>query len=134
MKNLIPVIAISIVTIIGCAHCGPERDAAPNIRTQPGIEYCSAMCSKFEELQCTGYYEPITIDCTKDKAYQDMPECQLALALIPPDADISGTDAGLTQLPCTKFCEYEMKNSVQLNPKCLSENLKSCDTIETVCN
>jgi len=26
-----------------------------------------------------------------------------------------------------------MSNSVQLNPKCLSENLKTCDEIETIC-
>lgn len=38
------------------------------------------------------------------------------------------------KMSCKEFCEYEMRNSVQLNPKCLVENLKECSEIETICN
>lgn len=113
------IIMILAVISIGCAHCGPPEET-PYIRTQPGIEYCGAMCQKFEDLKCTGYYEDIEIDCSSDPVYMDMQECKDA-------------DGGLAKLTCTRHCEYEMKNSVQLNPMCLSENLLVCSEIETIC-
>jgi hypothetical protein len=41
------------------------------------------------------------------------------------------TDGGV--ITCTEFCEYELKNSVPLNPQCIVETLKTCDEIETIC-
>ena len=58
---------IGFVGFVGCAHCG-QSDDAPYIRTQPGIEYCGEMCQKFTDMKCTGYYEPLAIDCKKDLA------------------------------------------------------------------
>ena len=88
-----------------CYNC-VAKEAPPNIRVQPGIDYCDAMCQKFTELQCTGYYEPL-----------EMPL----------------SDGGIETMSCVSFCEYQMNQSVQLNPKCLAENLKTCDEIETIC-
>lgn len=103
---------------IGCAHCGP-KNSEPYIRIQPGIEYCGAMCDKFKELGCTGYYEDIPIDCASDPIYTTMPQC---------------LDSGTSSMTCKEFCEYTMNNSVQLDPECLSKNLIICSDIETLCN
>jgi len=118
MKNIFSAIVV-VLSFIGCAHCGPQADD-PNIRTMPGIEYCGAMCQVFKDKECVGYYEDIEIDCSSDPIYMEMKQCR----------DANG---GIAQLSCTEFCEYEMKNSVQLNPKCLSENLLVCSEIETIC-
>lgn len=120
MKNISIIALFVLFTSLGCAHCGPKSGDEPNIRTMPGIEYCGAMCKKFEDLKCTGYYEPIEIDCSSDPSYMDMKECQV--------------DGGIVNILCTSFCEYEMRNSVQLDPRCLSENLAVCSEIETLCN
>lgn len=106
------------LSLIGCAHCSGTKEEDPYIRTQPGIEYCNAMCQVFQDKQCTGYYEDIEIDCSTDDIYAKTMQCN---------------DAGMVILTCTQFCEYEMKNSIQLNPKCLSENLKDCSDIELIC-
>ena len=119
--RFIPAI-IAAISLVGCAHCGPNQNDEPYIRTQPGIEYCGAMCQKFTDLNCTGYYEDLDIDCSSDPAYKTMEECIVA-----------GEDAGMVKLTCKRFCEYEMTNSVQLNPKCLSESLQTCAEIETIC-
>ncbi len=111
-------IMVILLSLVGCAHCGPKDE--PNIRTQPGIEYCGAMCQIFTDKQCTGYYEDIEINCFSDPAYMDMKQCE-------------ATEDGMAVLTCTEFCEYQMKNSVQLNPQCLSENLLVCSEIEEIC-
>ena len=103
-------------TTLSCAHCSPG-EAEPNIRVQKGIEYCKPMCQKFTDLKCVGYYEDIVIDCSKDPVYKNTMDC--------PD--------GSATISCTQFCEYEMKNSVQLNPKCISETLTTCSEIENIC-
>jgi hypothetical protein len=113
-------IVVIVASLVGCAHCGPKDGDEPNIRTQPGIEYCGDMCKKFKDLNCVGYYEDIEIDCASDPTYMTMPTCQ-------------ASDGGIVNLTCKEFCEYEMKNSIQLNPKCLSENLMVCSEIETIC-
>ena len=106
--------------MLGCAHCSPKDSGPePYIRTQPGIEYCGSMCDKFKELKCTGYYEDIPIDCSSDPAYATMAQC---------------AEGGMSSMTCKEFCEYEMKNSVQLDPMCLSQNLVICSEIETLCN
>jgi hypothetical protein len=38
-----------------------------------------------------------------------------------------------SKMTCTEFCEYEMKNSVDLKPLCLSVNLTKCEDIEVIC-
>lgn len=110
---------IIFFSLVGCAHCGLRGDE-PNVRTQPGIEYCGAMCQVFKDKQCTGYYEDIDIDCASDPIYATMEQCKMA-------------DGGIATLTCTQWCEYEMKNSVQLNPQCLAENLVVCTEIEEIC-
>lgn len=112
-------VMVIMLSFVGCAHCGPKNDE-PNVRTQPGIEYCGAMCKVFEDKDCVGYYEDIEIDCTSDPIYMTISQCQVA-------------DGGMAKLTCTEFCEYEMRNSVQLNPQCLAENLLVCEEIETIC-
>jgi hypothetical protein len=112
------ILALIFLSFLGCAHCSPQNGEEPYIRTQPGIEYCGAMCQKFTDLKCTGYYEDIQIDCNQDPIYFQTMQCD---------------DAGLVTLNCTQFCEYEMHNSVQLNPQCLAENLVVCDDIEKIC-
>ena len=48
-----------LFTFLGCAHCSSTNSDTPNIRTMPGEEDCGAMCDKFKELNCVGYYEDI---------------------------------------------------------------------------
>jgi hypothetical protein len=90
--------------LLACLNCSGE--SKPNIRTQPGIEYCEAMCNKFKELQCVGYYE---------------------------DLQVPLEDGNTETFTCVQFCEYEQRNSVQLNPKCLVEQLTNCADIELIC-
>jgi len=112
---------VILLSLVGCAHCGPKNGEEPNIRIQPGIEYCDDMCKVLEEKQCVGYYEDIEIDCASDPIYATMEQCQLV-------------DGGMAKLTCVEFCEYEMSNSIQLNPQCLAENLIVCSEIEEICN
>ena len=93
-------ILLFMLVSMGCAHC--RQQDQPNIRTQPGIEYCGQMCSLLKSKDCKPYYE-----------------------------DVPTEDGGT--MTCQAFCEYELKNSVPLNPKCLVENLKDCSQIETIC-
>lgn len=91
--------------LFNCSNC-IVKEKPPNIRTETGIEYCGAMCQKFKDLNCVGYFEDVTVP---------------------------KPDETTEVLSCENWCIYEMSNSVQLNPKCLSENLKTCDEIETIC-
>lgn len=36
-------------------------------------------------------------------------------------------------MTCTEFCEYELKNSVPLNPQCIVDTLTECEQIENIC-
>lgn len=120
LKRFIPLALISVAVSLGCANCGPKEGESPYIRTMPGIERCGDMCDKFVELDCVGYYEDIELDCS-DSAYIGMEQCK-------------DTEGGIATLDCVGFCEYEMKNSVQLNPGCLADNLVACSEIEEICN
>ena len=106
---------IGLVILIGCG----AGEKGPNIRIMPGEERCGDMCEKFVELDCTGYYEDIEVDCS-NKAYKSMEECD--------------SGVGKANIGCVSFCEYEMENSVQLNPGCLADNLTKCSDIEEICN
>jgi len=117
MKYLFVMSLGLILIITGCATCG-SAEPPPNVRIQPGLEYCGAMCQRFTDLKCTGYYEDIQIDCSIDPIYKKTMECN---------------DAGMLTITCTQFCEYEMRNSVQLNPQCLAEQTNTCDQIEQIC-
>lgn len=119
MKNLISTIVIALITFIIFWGCGPQGGPEPNVRVQPGIERCGDMCKVFEDMNCVGYFEDIEIDCSSDPIYKDWDICQ---------------DGGTALLTCIGWCEYEMRNSVQLNPGCLADNLVTCDEIETICN
>ncbi|HUU87021.1 MAG TPA: hypothetical protein VMX17_04620 [Candidatus Glassbacteria bacterium] len=100
-------IIIVILTFFTGSSCTNNNNGKLNIREQPGIEYCSTWCSHMIELVptdpnpeiCEVYLEPIVLE----------------------------NDAGT--LSCTQFCEYEMKNSIQLNPECMSK-VSQCDQIE----
>lgn len=118
------------MALMGCAYCSSPKSNGdvPYIRTQPGIEYCGDMCQKFADLKCTGYYEDLDIDCSKDIIYSDLQKCQIIL-----DAGTNDAGKAIIKLTCTEFCEYELKNSVPLNPKCLVDNLLVCSKIETIC-
>jgi hypothetical protein len=120
MKKLLTILLFTAT--LGCTQC--KTQDVPNIRTQPGIEYCGQMCKKLTDLQCNGYYEDLSIDCSKDGVYQTWKKCKDALSL---DASV------IVKMTCQEFCEYEMNNSVQLNPKCLADNLKDCSQIEKIC-
>ena len=48
-----------IILLLGCVHCDQPGDKAPNIRTYPGEADCPAMCQKFKDLNCIGYFEDI---------------------------------------------------------------------------
>jgi len=118
MKNLISIVILMITFAIIFGGCGPQGPE-PNVRVQPGIDRCGDMCQVFEDLNCVGYYEDIPIDCDSDPVYKDFDICK---------------DGGVVMLSCTSWCEYEMRNSVQLSPGCLADNLVSCNEIETICN
>ena len=118
--RIISLALIAITVSLGCANCGQKDDDTPYIRTMPSIERCGDMCDKFVELNCIGYYEDIEIDCS-NSAYSGMEQCKDA-------------EGGIAMLDCVGFCEYEMKNSVQLNPGCLADNLAACSEIEQICN
>lgn len=120
MKNIISL--FFVVVILGCANCGNQSaDPPPNIREQPGIEYCDDMCLKFKELDCKPYYEDIEINCNKDPVYKNMPECAT------PD------DSGMAKMTCENFCKFELQNSIPLNPECYAKNLKACEDIDLIC-
>jgi hypothetical protein len=104
--------------MVGCGHCKQWNEAA-NIRIEPTIEYCGKMCNVLKDKQCAGYYEDLDIDCNKDKIYSDWKKCKL--------------NKGVVKMTCTEFCEYEMSNSVQLNPKCIAETLVNCSEVEHIC-
>lgn len=117
MKQLLLITAS--VMLISCTNCSSiTGDLPPNVRIIPGIEYCDGMCNKFSELQCKPYMDDVSVPC-EDQGLVKQYKLQC--------------DAGYGQLTCTKFCEYEMSNSVNLQPKCLIDNLKSCDQIENIC-
>ena len=98
------ILLITLIScIISCVSCGNRN---PNIHTKQGIEYCDDMCKTMTDLKCTGYYEDI----------------QMPLE-----------DGGIQVLNCKQFCEYEMQNSVQLNPVCIKDII-SCEEITTKCN
>jgi len=110
-------VLLLVVTLIGCANCS-QGGNEPYVRTQPGVEYCDDMCNVLKDKDCKGYYEDIIINCNDDPIYFKTMNC-----------DING----VVILTCTQFCEYEMRNSVQLNPKCIADNLVTCDEIEDIC-
>lgn len=107
MHNIAKGLLIIFTTLLGCSSCLGTDVIEPNIRTQPGIEYCDNWCKHMQDLTtvdihpeiCKAYLEPITLQ----------------------------EDAGV--LDCKGFCEYEMSNSVQLNPQCMSEVLR-CSQVE----
>lgn len=109
--------AMFFTTIAGCANCS-GGDVGPNIRTISGIEYCGDMCNKLKDMNCIGYFEDIEINCDADPVYKTMVEC---------------ADGGVGKLSCLSFCKYEMSSSINLNPKCIVDTLKSCDQIENIC-
>lgn len=119
MKNLASAVIATLIIFIIFGGCGPKDGPEPNVRVQPGIERCGEMCQIFEDMNCVGYYEDLPIDCDSDPVYKDFEICE---------------NGGMAMLNCTAWCEYEMRNSVQLNPGCLADNLATCDEIETICN
>ncbi len=92
-------------TIAGCANCS-ATDIGPNIRQQPGSECCQAYCTKVTDLKCVGYYEDMQIDVS---------------------------DGGKETMSCVSFCQYELKNSIPLNPCCIKDTLNKCEDIENIC-
>lgn len=100
-------IMIAILMFFTGSSCTSKNSGKLNIREQPGIEYCPTWCAHMVDLAktdpqpeiCKIYLEPIVLE----------------------------NDAGT--LNCTQFCEYEMKNSIQLNPECMSQVTK-CDQVE----
>ena len=86
----------------------------------------------------------ISISCANNKKETNIPnirkqsgieQCGLMCLVFteldchPYDEDIE-MDGGV--MTCTEFCEYEMENSVQLNPGCIAHNLSKCDEIEEI--
>jgi hypothetical protein len=106
MKNIKFLFVLPILLLINPFCCSPKSNE-PNIRTMPGIEYCGPACEKMTEL------------------YQNGDEsCLIYIEDIEVDEKI---------MNCKSFCEYEMKNSVQLNPKCIYENINTCEEIPEKC-
>ncbi len=104
MKNLI--LVTLILAIVGCTRCS-SKTPGPNIRTMEGIEFCGPACDKMTQLYDNG-------DTT----------CLDYIEEITVDGET---------MNCKEFCEYEMNNSVQLNPKCIYEEIDSCSEIPTKC-
>jgi len=100
-------LAIIILLFFTGSSCTNKNSGKLNIREQPGIEFCPIWCEQMVELAktdpqpeiCEIYLEPIVLE----------------------------NNAGT--LSCTQFCEYEMKNSIQLNPECMSK-VSRCDQVE----
>lgn len=102
---------ITIALIFGCATCTikDSGETPPNVREQPGIEYCDDMCNLFLQKineegdeYCHLYYDDVTME----------------------DGSV---------MNCVQFCEYELKNSVPLNPQCIVENITTCEELENIC-
>lgn len=99
ISTMLSILAMILISAGSCTGSNNSNNISPdlNIRVQPGIEYCSPWCEHMEKLSktdpepelCTIYLEDITL--------QD--------------------DAGT--MDCVQFCEYQMKNSIQLNPQCM---------------
>jgi len=103
-KTINTSIILSFILTIFC--CAP-KDPNPNIRTEPGIEYCKLACDKMTKLYNEGDIE-----------------CGFYIEDIEVDGKI---------MNCIQFCEFEMNNSVQLNPQCIYENINSCTEIPEKC-
>jgi len=109
MKNKFStLILIALITLcIGSSCTSKNSNSDLNIREQPGIEYCPVWCQVMTELVKTDPNPEI---------------CNLYL-----EPTVLENDAGT--LDCIQFCEYEMKNSIQLNPECMSK-ISRCNQIE----
>jgi len=108
MKKIQKIIGVLFVlSFIMMFFCCSPKSNEPNIRTEPGIEFCEPACSKMTNLyeagddSCLIYIEEIVVDGES--------------------------------MNCVQFCEYEMNNSVQLNPKCIYEQVNSCTEIPDKC-
>jgi hypothetical protein len=88
------------IILCGCG-CLLKGDAPPNVRVIPGIELCGKACDKMRELDVKNANE----DC---KPYY---------------ADMVVDNQNMT---CAEFCEYEMQNSVDMQPKCIIDNVEVC--------
>ena len=96
-----------ILSFVGLPFCCSPKDPGPNIRIMPGIDYCAPACKKMTELYDSG-----------DQS------CLPYIEVIVVDDE---------EMNCIQFCEYEMNNSVQLNPKCIYEKIESCVEIPEKC-
>jgi len=97
-----------LICVAGCNDCsGSNNNPVPYIKTMPGIEFCSLACSKITKL-----YEKGDKSCW---------------------AYISPVIVDDKEMSCTEFCEYEMKNSVQLHPQCIYEKINTCSEIPLKC-
>jgi len=108
MNKLIKLIStISVFLILSSIFCCAPKDNTINIRTEPGIEYCSLACDKMQKLYengeelCYYYVETILVDGK--------------------------------EMNCEQFCKYEHNNSIQLGPKCIYEEANSCAEIPEKC-
>jgi len=108
MKKLITLINItSVLLIASLFFCCSPKDPGPNVRVMPGIEFCNPACDKMQKLYDEG-----------DQSCFDYIE-----VIIVDDKEMN----------CTQFCEYQMENSVQLNPKCIYEEIETCSEVFTKC-
>ena len=101
---------LALIVISGLvlgSSCTSSHNSDLNIREQPGIEYCGPWCAHMEELAKT----------------DPNPElCSIYLETI-----VLENDAGT--MNCVQFCQYEMKNSIQLNPQCMV-TVTACSQVE----
>lgn len=97
-------LTLSLSSMLFC--CSPKNNK-PNIRQEGGIEFCELACDKMEDLYKNG-----------DES------CFIYIEEIDVDGEM---------MNCIQFCEYEMNNSVQLNPKCIYEEVNSCTEIPEKC-
>jgi len=103
MKTIFSILMLSFITFFSCRL----DTSKPNIRTEPGLEYCALACNRMQKLynkgdkSCFDYIEVIIVDGK--------------------------------EMNCTQFCEYSHRNSINLNPKCIYTEINSCKEIPSKC-
>lgn len=102
----------AVIFTFGCQACGIGCGPEPNIREEPGAKDCPAFCNHMKDLSII---DTLCLDY--------LPEP-------PPDSGIIVPDGGDIRVDfCIQWCVNTQKNSVQINPLCMSR-VSSCDQVD----
>ena len=94
-------------------------------------------------MACSGSGDPAPYIVPVSAAGCDAACAAMNTKLTPPDAgpDVVGCEEGLPitlkdggTMSCVDFCKYQHDNGVDWRNECISNEITTCEEIETVCN